>query len=762
MAPAAAHASRDVIHKWLLVTAIVLVATLPLLHLAVTVPLSPEEQAQVSVALLLVAVLVQRRAAMRPMIIFLSAFASMRYFYWRVTSTVNLDNPLDATVSLLLLGAETYGVAILFLGYFQTVEVTRPRIPPPRTHPDVDVFIATYNESLDIVRRTAIGALAIEYPLKTVYILDDGRRPEMKAMAEALGCEYISRPDNRHAKAGNLNHALTLTRGEFIAVFDADHVPVKSFLQQTMGAFEDRTVALVQAAQHFFNPDPYERNLGMVGRMAPEQAFFYRVIQPGNAFWNSAFFCGSCAVLRRSALETIGGFKTATVTEDAHTALELHARGFRSVYQPLPLAAGLAPETFAAHVKQRIRWARGMAQILRVDCPLFKRGLSLPQRLNYFNAIAHFFFGIPRLILIVAPLTYLLIGAHPIKADAIAVFAYILPHIGLSMVANSIISRRHRHSFWAAVYEVSIAPFTAGVTLLALIDPRLGTFNVTDKGTLTDEARFDVSKSVGTLVLLGLSAAGLMVALPIRLVLFGRSGSDPAELHAMLINGVWAIGNFVVLLAAACVAYEQRQRRAWPRLARAYRCQLRWHDQALPCQTTDVSEGGVRITLPRPIAVPEQCTIEMADQDDARVTVTASLVRRQVMRDGRVEAAFRFGPLDPVVHRQLVEIIFCHPDSWIGETYPPDQLLRSLWYLTTTFWRVTARRRGTAGARGDEPALSQPTDGETRPAPYTDLVLSQRERSGRLDERSGQGRGGGENGDGTARRGEDERAPQHM
>src|SRR5262249_53958411 len=162
-----------------------------------------------------------------------------------------------------------------------------------------------------------------------------------------------------------------------IAIFDADHVPVGGFLNQTVGFFEDARVALVQTAQHFFNPDPFERNLRLAGRIPPEQRFFYHVIQPGNDFWNSPFFFCAWAGLRRSALAECGGFKTATVTEDAHTSMELHARGYISVYLPMALAAGLATETYRAHVQQRIRWARGMAQILRTDCPLFKKGLAV-------------------------------------------------------------------------------------------------------------------------------------------------------------------------------------------------------------------------------------------------------------------------------------------------------------------------------------------------------------------------------------------------
>jgi cellulose synthase (UDP-forming) len=503
------------LRKWLIALAILLIASLPLAYSALVVPLSPSQQAQVALAVLVVAIVFAGSRFMRPLIIFLSAFFSMRYFYWRVTSTLNLDNTLDSTVSVLLLVAESYGLVVLFLGYFQTIESVKRNPPPLTEFPSVDVFIPTYNEPVDVVRRTVIGALAIDYPHKCVYLLDDGKRPEMAHLAQELGCRYVARPDNRHAKAGNLNHALKVTRGEFIAIFDADHVPVRCFLRKTMGFFNDSAIALVQTAQHFFNPDPYERNLMLTDRIAPEQIFFYRVIQPGNDFWNSAFFCGSCAVLRRSALEAIGGFRTATVTEDAHTALQLHSRRLRSVYLPQALAAGLATETFAAHIRQRVRWARGMAQILRLDCPLFKRGLSLPQRLNYFNAMLHFFFGIPRLVLIVAPLTYLLFGAHPIKADAVAVLAYIFPHIGLSTIANSTISREFRHSFWSGVYEISIAPFVAGVTLLALVNPKSGKFNVTDKGKNVDHARFDLRSVRFTVALIVLCGIALVIALPI-------------------------------------------------------------------------------------------------------------------------------------------------------------------------------------------------------------------------------------------------------
>lgn len=690
--------------RWVVAIVVLLVIGLPLVYSAIVVPLSPRDQMLASIAMIVFAVVAGFSRALRPLIIFLSCFASMRYFYWRVTSTINMETVADQTVSFTLLGAEIYGLLILFLGYFQTIEVEKRRVPRVSRQPSVDVFIPTYNEPLEVVRRTVIGALAMDYPARTIYVLDDGNRPEMKRMAEEHGVRYLARSDNRHAKAGNLNNALAHTDGELVAIFDADHVPVRGFLEKTVPFFEDSRVALVQTAQNFFNADPYERNLGLTGKIPPEQDFFYHVIQPANDFWNSAFFCGSCAVLRRDALDAIGGFKTETVTEDAHTALELHSRGHRSVYLPMALAAGLATETYRAHVTQRMRWARGMAQILRLDCPLWKRGLTLPQRLNYFNAMLHFFFGIPRMILILAPLSFLLFGIHPIRADVAAVVAYILPHIGLSMIAASIISKNHRHSLWSGVYEVSIAPYTALATLAAVVSPRKGAFKVTDKGTSLDQTRFDYATSWPTLVLLGLSAIALGVAFPARLAAYAWNGGDPGVLDAILINSVWAVANFFVLVAAATVALEKIQTREAPRLARSRPCRLTNARGTLSCRSLDLSESGVRVTAAREAALPDRCEVEIEGHEGERIRVGAKRVWARRGEGGRQEAAFSFQQVDGTTHTALVRALFSDDRSWTERRYPVDNVLRSFWYLVTTFWRVTAPSKPKPGLEAHDDA----------------------------------------------------------
>ena len=461
------------------------------------VDLAPRTHLVLSFVLMAAGLAVAKLAPQYRMVLMvLSVCASSRYLLWRFTESMNWSSTGDSVVGVALIAAETYAFISLLLGYFQ-LSILRRRTPVPLEPfgadlPSVDIFLPTYNESVDVLRPTILGALAIDYPNKKIWVLDDGRRLEIRDLAHELGCGYLTRADNKGAKAGNLNAAMKRTDGELIAIFDADHVPVRGFLQATVGFFLDNArLALVQTPHHFYNADPFERNLGISGRVPPEQHLFYHGVQLGNDFWNAAFFCGSCAVLRRTALAGIGGICQETVTEDAHTALKLHAAGWDSVFYDVPLAAGLATESYADHVGQRIRWARGMAQIFRLDNPITKKGLSIPQRITYFSAAWHFFYGLPRLVYLLTPSLYLLLDLHPLDADVREVLMYAVPHLVLLFLGTEAMHKNMRHSFWPEVYEVSMAPYAAAVTTTALFAPHKGTFNVTAKGATPDEYRFD-------------------------------------------------------------------------------------------------------------------------------------------------------------------------------------------------------------------------------------------------------------------------------
>lgn len=256
-----------------------------------------------------------------------------------------------------------------------------------------------------------------------VFLLDDGateqrcnsdndeiaaaarkRKEIFSRMCEELGVHYHARERNVHAKAGNLNAGLGISKGELVVVFDADHAPSRDFLEQTVGYFsEDPKLFLVQTPHFFLNPDPIERNLDTFASMPSENEMFYGIVQKGLDNWNAAFFCGSAAVLRREALEEVGGFSGVSITEDCETALDLHSRGWNSLYVDKPMIAGLQPETFASFIGQRSRWCRGMIQILLLKNPLFRPGLTLAQRICYLSSSLFWLFPLPRAIFLVAP-----------------------------------------------------------------------------------------------------------------------------------------------------------------------------------------------------------------------------------------------------------------------------------------------------------------------------------------------------------------------
>ena len=500
-------------------------------------------------------------------LVVLSLTLSSRYLFWRLTSTINTDSTVDTFFSIILICAETYTWIILLLGYFQIAGPLQRKAhiisETPNLWPSVDIFIPTYNEGIEIVKTTAMAALNIDWPKDklNVYILDDGNRNALHKFASDLNIGYISRTDNIHAKAGNINNALTKSNGEYVAIFDCDHIPVRSFLQTTMGWFEkDKKLALIQTPHHFYSPDPFERNLNTFKKTPNENNLFYGVVQDGNDLWNAAFFCGSCAILKRSPLLEVGGIAYETVTEDAHTALKIHRKGYTSAYINIIQASGQATESLSAHIGQRIRWSRGMAQIFRIDNPLFGEGLNLSQRLCYANAMLHFFGGIPRLIFLIAPLAYLIIHAFIIHAPPAEIVLYAIPAIVHSNLANSYMHGKHRYSFWSEIYEAVLAWYIAIPTTIALFKPKLGSFNVTSKGGLINDEFFDLTVSKPYIVLIILNIIG--ISFGIYRMIWGPND----EVYTVILNILWALYNLLVLGGAISVAQETKQTRLHHRI----------------------------------------------------------------------------------------------------------------------------------------------------------------------------------------------------
>lgn len=497
----------------------------------------------------------------------LSVTVSGRYLWWRYTSTVHDDGPIALTLSILLLAAETYAFIVMVLGYFQVcwpLDRRPKKLPDDRcTWPTVDIFIPTYNESLEVIKPTVFAARNLDWPQDkiNVHILDDGSRDWVESFAREAGVNYIKRDEHNHAKAGNINNAMKHTAGEFITIYDCDHVPSADFLTSTVGwLVHDPRIALVQTPHHFYSPDPFEKNLHLERGMPFENSLFHDYIQKGNDTWNAVMFCGSNAVMRRSALEEIGGIAVETVTEDAHTSLKLNRRGWKSACISKPLASGLSTESLSAHIGQRIRWARGMIQIFRLDNPLLKKGLTLPQRLCFMNAMIHFLHGLPRIIFLLAPLPYMFFDIYVIYATAAAIFAYVIPHMVHAAITNQQLQRGWRYPFLGVVYETVLSWYILLPTTVALIFPHKGKFNVTAKGMTIDKKYVDWRIAVPTLVLMAVNLAGLAVGIYKTV-----TAADP-QISTLIINVGWIAYNLIVLGAAFGVAVEEIMEHPLPRV----------------------------------------------------------------------------------------------------------------------------------------------------------------------------------------------------
>lgn len=619
------------------------------------------------------------------MMILLSCFATFRYAVWRYTTLANFLRypssqrmPMDIFFMSALALAEMYTIAILYLGYFQTVyPLQRKPVELPEDldrWPHVDVLVPTYNEPLELVRYTVLAAMNMDWPTEKlhIFLLDDGRRPEFREFAESAEIAYVTRGDNRDAKAGNINHALRNTHSPFVAIFDCDHVPVRSFLQVTMGwFFRDPKAALVQTPHHFYSPDPFERNLKQFREVPNEGQLFYGIVQVCNDFWNASFFCGSCAVIRRQALDEVGGIATETVTEDAHTSLRMQMAGWNTAYLNTPQAAGLATERLSGHVKQRIRWARGMVQILRRENPLMAPELSWAQRLCYFNAMMHFLYALPRLVFLTAPLVYLIFGYKVLPGTWDMVLAFAAPHILLVQLTNSRIQGEHRHSFWNEVYETVLAPYILLPTLLALIHPRTGKFDVTDKGGVVEESYFDTRMAQPFFALFLFCALGLCMA-PVRLFYL-----DPSHPGTVLINAVWDLLSMIVIGVAIGVAYESQQRRQSVRVAMRTMAWIVLPDgTSFEGSTVDLSAGGSAIHLDWAFPASQGLDVEVVLPRPAGGSV--SLPARIVGGGGRV-VRVQFQKLSIIQERKLVGVMFSRANAWTGwgDTTSHDSLIRS-------------------------------------------------------------------------------------
>jgi cellulose synthase (UDP-forming) len=490
------------------------------------------------------------------------------YLNWRWKFSFNYD---VLWFSLLLVIAETLSFVSTILLVFNFWANKDPEKTPPvhflseiedlQGRPDrpikIDVFIATYNEEVELVRLSIIDAKKIKYPYPDVelkiYVLDDGRRDgrnpakeNMKKVAEEEGVNYLIREHNEGYKAGNLKNALEHTDGDLFAILDADTRAFPDFLNNTTGYFKRKKVAWVQTPQWFYDTTEAEKlsdviitklnisnqnlkriiNYAFGKIMVNEDIYgndprlFYDAILRKRNFHNAAFCCGAASIHRREAIMSLAvkdfseeihkleedlksqhkskkeirqqtdqlilnqeviPFKF-HASEDIYTSIMLHAdreNRWESIQHADIECKMLSTQDLDSWIKQHKRYAEGSLDIALKDNPVFKNGLTLGQKICYFNTIWSYFAPLWILVFLISPIIFFFTMSLPVRAYSFDFFKYFLPFQFMNTLTITLgcwgISTKRGDQYYISSFWFML------MSLISVIRGKKVEFNVTRK-----------------------------------------------------------------------------------------------------------------------------------------------------------------------------------------------------------------------------------------------------------------------------------------
>lgn len=661
---------RFKIKQFIALTLLIMLAALAVLSVGVP---RPETHAWILLALFALLVCIQTPRT-RPVLLVFSSFVIVRYISWRFEAFPVHGGLPSIFAGAALLAAELYCMSVVLLSYFVSVRpIERRPLPLPADRgalPLVDVFIPTYSEPLGVVTPTVCGAVEIDYPKDRfrVYVLDDGfprsrtahsssqrqalveRAEQLKLLCERHGAIYLTRESNEHAKSGNLNAAMQRTSGELIAILDADHVPTQDFLRATVGFFiQDSNTALLQTPHFFTNPDPLEKNLGLFNQMPAENDLFYRAVQPGLDTWNASFFCGSGALVRRTAIAEIGGFSTESITEDASTSVRLHQRRWRSVYLGRPMVAGLQPETVAAFLVQRIRWGVGMMQILIKQNPWLVHGLSPAQRFCYFSVGLFWFFPFARLVTFAVPIIGIVFKLQMYPGGTKDLIGYSLPYLVVALLTAERLNGRFRRIFSSELYETLQAFYMLPALVSAIVRPNAPTFIVTPKG---EQSQSDVISEfrLPYYGMFAISTIGVVWGI-VRIIF------EPEARPILAAAVLWIGFNLVLSLGALGALLEKAQRRTRPRIITDETITVVGEFGEKEVRLIDVNELGLRICAPEELVLDRFEVRFRQHLLAAHVIVPVDQPRRDFVA--------LYAPRTPEEERAAVVLAYGDSERWI-------------------------------------------------------------------------------------------------
>lgn len=538
------------------------------------------------------------KPCLRKLLIFSTTIISIYYILWRLT-TIPTDTLISFILGTTLFSAELLGL-ISFLNFKILFSKKYNLIPKSLKDfedghvPTVDVLICTYNEPLELLKKTIVASKNLNYPKDKfkVYVCDDGKRNELKEVCKQYNVNYITRNDNKGAKAGNINNAINIINGELFAVLDADMIPKKKFLNKTVGYFSNKNTAFVQTPQVYYNKDMYQYNLNK--NIPNEQDFFMRDIEEARAASNAVLHVGTNAVFNKEYVLNIGGYPTCSITEDMAVGMLLQANGYDSVFVNEELVLGLSATTFSELVKQRDRWCRGNLQVVKHFNIFSNKGLTFRQKLAYFDGVVYWLSSIQKFIFILCPIIYLLTSKLIINTPVEKLLTMFIPFFLGQLLIFKILSPKTRNLTWSHYYEIAMAPHISISILKELLSLKIN-FNVTSKDITYDKNHFQFKIALPHIIIGITTIISWIVG---ALLLTGEKGN----FYSYIINFLWSLYNLIGIITSLRVAYQKPIYRKNERIkvSNIIKTTVTFYNISLSAKLHDISESGLGIILNKP------------------------------------------------------------------------------------------------------------------------------------------------------------------
>ena len=579
--------------SWPGVSVLLAVLCVVLFVLVLTAPLALNSQISFAILMGSLALYLRRHTGtlITLTLIGLSFMASTRYLYWRFSASLGQEFNADLIFGFGLCIAELYFGLLTALGYVSTLwPLKRTHAPLPTetpSWPTVDVFIPCHDQPPAAILSAAQSALALDWPQKKIhtYLLDGASRDDIQALADSLGVTYLAYPDNADDRTGQINRALSETKGQLIVIFDDQQALHPHFLQQSVGWFmQDMKLGMLQTLHHFLAP-------------APEECCAEIMASPALG--------GSYAVIRRSMLMEAGGVETAPVTAQTHTALTLQALGYSHAYIGFTESSPLPEQNLALSGEPP---CHAGSKIFRVDHPFLGGTLRWKLRLSSMQTLLQGYNVVARLIFLMAPVVYLLAGVRLIQAPIEVFAAYALPHLVQHLIAQARLQGRRRFTFWTSLREMVLACYMLVRTAMSVTRAELDCCKRAVQGEKAEKkVSFSWHIALPYVIVFVLNLSGLIVG-SVHWPVLSPSAQELAVLYLL-----WSAYNLMLLAAQLAVAEEVRDIQLHTRLQLNVPAMIKLSSgRSIFCVTQNFPDAVLALKLPTPVTIDSGLPVNMS------------------------------------------------------------------------------------------------------------------------------------------------------